>query len=375
MAGTIGLLTLLLLGCVASGATWGDGSSRVTGVEIVDYHQRQIYHSPETPGFTAWVGLWLTLDGRLQCSFVQKTGPTDKPVASIPVLESRDGGITWARVDGDIPVGGGRGMAVLKDGTLVAPRWGVIEPSDTGYVERSRDGGRTWGPPIYFLPPKEYRTWPSLIRPLRDGRLVLMAGAWKRGDGSVPNPRMTKMMFVSNDEGKTWGPPIALMPTEQGVCEESDFCELPNGDLFWVHRVEHFPNQPVETGPLAARMGDPFANAYSDRMQSIVHKRGDGWRPGPARPAPFPHSGYPCVLLTREGIILHLATDGIYWSADVGKTWARCPIPGTGYYPRAVQLPNGVIVCIGHVGGDDVYGTVDQCITQQTFRLKVKAGE
>ena len=374
MGGVLVVLTLLVLGCAASGVPGADGRSRAIGVEVADYRQRTIYHSPETPGYTSWVGVWLTSDGRLECSFVQRTGPKDAPRESVPVLESKDAGLTWTRVDGDIPCGGGRGMAVLKDGTLVAPRW-ASDPNDAGYVQRSNDGGRTWSPPIHFLSPAEYRAWPTIIRPLRDGRLVLMAGAWKRGDGPVPNPRMTKMMFVSKDGGRTWAPPIILMPTAQGVCEESDFCELPSGDLFWIHRAEHFPPHRVEIGPLAARMGEPFPNGYSDRMQSVVRTRGDGWRPGPASPAPFPHSGFPCVLLTQEGIILHLATDGIYWTADVGKTWARLPIPGTGYYPRAVQVPNGTIVCVGHVGGDDVYGTVDQSITQQTFRLRVKARE
>ena len=374
MDGVLVVLMLLVLAGTASGVPEADGRARAIGVEVADYRQRIIYHSPETPGYTSWVGVWLTSDGRLECSFAQRTGPKDAPLDSVPVLESTDAGLTWTRVDADLPRGGGRGMAVLKDGTLVAPRW-ASDPNDAGYVQRSSDGGRTWSPPIHFLPPAEYRAWPTIIRPLRDGRLVLMAGAWKRGDGPVPNPRMTKMMFVSKDGGRTWAPPIILMPTAQGVCEESDFCELPSGDLFWIHRVEHFPPHRVEIGPLAARMGEPFPNGYSDRMQSVVRTRGDGWRPGPASPAPFPHSGFPCVLLTQEGIILHLATDGIQWTADVGKTWARLPIPGTGYYPRAVQLPNGTIVCVGHVGSDDVYGTVDQAITQQTFRLRVKAPE
>jgi hypothetical protein len=76
----------------------------------------------------------------------------------------------------------------------------------------------------------------------------------------------------------------------------------------------------------------------------------------------------------REGLILHLATDGIYWTGDVGKTWTRLPAPGTAYYPQALQLRDGTIICIGHVGSDDVYGTVDQLIRQITFRLKVTAG-
>jgi len=341
-------------------------------VEAVDFVEKTIYHSPEKPGYTSWVGLWQMPDGRLQCSFHQITGPKDKPVSADVVLESKDQGRTWTRVEGDNPKGGGRGMAVLKDGTLVSPRWSS-DPNDGGYVVRSTDGGKTWSDRIDFLSPREYRTWPTLIRPLRDGRLVLMIGAWKRGDGTVPNPRMTKLMFVSSDEGRTWGLPIVLMPTEVGVCEESDFCELPNGDLLWVHRAEHFPTTASAIPASAARMGEPFPTGYSDRMQSIVHKEGSGWRPGPARPAPFAHSGYPCVVDTREGVILHLATDGVYWTADAGKTWERLPIRGTHYYPKALQLADGTILCVGHVGSDDVYGTVDQAVVQQTFRLKVKA--
>jgi len=45
---------------------------------------------------------------------------------------------------------------------------------------------------------------------------------------------------------------------------------------------------------------------------------------------------------------------------------------GTYYYPKAIQMADGRILCIGHLGSDDVYGTVDQCIKQQTFRLKVQ---
>jgi hypothetical protein len=339
-------------------------------VEVLEYTERIIYHSPETPGYTSWVGLWQLPDGRLQCSFNQLTGPRDQPVASVPILQSTDGGETWAQVLEGAQVGGGRGMAVLKDGTLVRGHW-AGDPSDAGWTERSTDGGKTWGPRCDFVSPREYRAWPSVIRVLSGGRLVLMAGVWKRGEGELPNPRMTKLMFVSADEGRSWGPPLELMPTAQGVCEESDCCELPSGDLFWIHRVEHFPADAAEVPPGVARMGEPFPTGYSDRMQSVVYKWRDGWKAGPATPAPFAHSGYPEVLLTAEDLVLHLATDGIYWSDDVGGTWTRLPIAGSSYYPRALQLADGKIICLGHVGSDDVYGTVDQAIRQQTFRLKV----
>jgi hypothetical protein len=179
-------------------------------------------------------------------------------------------------------------------------------------------------------------------------------------------------MFVSSDEGKTWGQPIVVMPTKQGVCEESDFCELPGGDLFFVHRTEHFPDHQTAVSPLAARMGSspPQSYWYSDRMQSIVRRQGAGFVPGPCQPAALVHSGFPAVLRTRDGIILHLATTGVHWTPDLGKTWAQLNIPGTPYYPKALERPDGTIVVLGHVGSDDPYGTVDQSIKQQTFRLR-----
>jgi hypothetical protein len=357
-------------------------------VEAVGFAERVVYHSPQTPGYTAWVGLWQLPNGRLRYDCLQLTGTREKPVATVPVFESADGGDTWTRVvntstEAVLSPGGylavsrdsGRGMAVLPNGTLVRPVWPPEDEKTSGCLERSTDGGKTWGEKIFFLPPAEYRTWPTLIRRLDDGRLVLFAGCWKRGDhqnGNGALPNMTKAMFVSSDEGKTWGQPIVVMPTKQGVCEESDFCELPGGDLFFVHRTEHFPDHQTAVSPLAARMGSspPQSYWYSDRMQSIVRRQGAGFVPGPCQPAALVHSGFPAVLRTRDGIILHLATTGVHWTPDLGKTWAQLNIPGTPYYPKALERPDGTIVVLGHVGSDDPYGTVDQSIKQQTFRLR-----
>jgi hypothetical protein len=374
-------------------------------VQAVDLVEKTIYHSPETPGYTSWVGLWQLPNGAVRCDFRQVTGPKDKPISTVPVLESNNGGDTWTVLtsgasSSDSGMQGGytiaadscRGMAVLPNGTLVRPVWASSDPNDSGYLLRSTDHGKTWGEKIFFLPANEYRTWPTLIRPLRDGRLVLFAGCWKRGDCSAGKrndpifangqegmlPNMVKMMFVSSDEGKNWGPPIVLMPAGVGVCEESDFCELPNGDLFWIHRVEHYPDHQTEIPPLAARMGStpPESYWYSDRMQNLVRKQGDAFAPEKCEPSPFPHSGYPCLLATQEGVLIHLATGQSHWSIDEGKSWHPLLADGKSvssyYYPKAVQLADGKILCVGHLGSDDVYGTVDQCVKQQTFRLKVE---
>jgi hypothetical protein len=150
------------------------------------------------------------------------------------------------------------------------------------------------------------------------------------------------------------------MPATVGVCEESDFDELDNGDLFFVHRTEHFD-------------GDKYIN--SDRWQSIVRPRGKEWEVGVPSKTPIPHSGFPELLKTSEGVVLHVGTDGIWWTADAGAHWEKLALPGSPYYPRATQLPDGKIMVVGHHGYDSVYGTIDQPIIQQTFRLKVKTGK
>lgn len=341
-----------------------------THVAAVEFDERIIYHSPETPGYTAWVGLWQLPNGTIQCDFRQQTGPKDKLNVTYAVIESNDGAQTWNRTAGDVPEGSCRGMAVLGDGTMVRVSW-----SGPGAVQRSTDAGRTWSDPIFFLPKDQYTSRPTVIRPLHDGRLVLFAGCRKQTD---PEYKLVKTMFVSSDQGKTWGPPITLMSAEEGLNEESDFCELPSGDLLWIHRSEHYPGKFVPVPPLAyhepGSAKTPADFCYTDRWQSIARKSGNTFVPQPPTKVPFAHSGFPCVLRTREGIVLHLATGASHWSADEGKTWNKLMVGdkplGTHYYPRAFQMADGRILCIGHRGGDDIYGTVDQAIIQQMFRLK-----
>ena len=39
-----------------------------------EHQRRTIYHSPQKPGFTSWVGAWTMPDGSLMVSFTQATG-------------------------------------------------------------------------------------------------------------------------------------------------------------------------------------------------------------------------------------------------------------------------------------------------------------
>ncbi|MBI1915441.1 MAG: exo-alpha-sialidase [Planctomycetes bacterium] len=355
----------------------------------VEHKRQTIYHSPQKPGFTSWVGAWTMPDGRLMTSFTQATGsvqgrpkapkdvqeklnwpPPGAPGYDMTGLEMRnvhlrsaDAGKTWKQVSADpfktcMNGVSGEAETALADGTVIRGVFGFYLPYDpqlpkTGYLQRSSDGTRTWGKPEVLLDPKRYSTWPRRIRLLRDGRLIVLLGVAHIPAGKHTRREFSKrvepMLVVSYDQGKTWKGPLAAVPKEQrsGWTEEFDVAELANGDLLCVFRRE----------------------SDTRRWQGVLKKAGDTWVPGKAGPSVLPHSGQPELLATREGPILHAATSGIHWTNDAGKSWHPLKVPGTAYYPRSVQAADGRIFVFGHVGGDDAYGKVDQSIVMDSFRL------
>jgi hypothetical protein len=342
-------------------------------VQVQGFAQKTIYHSPQTPGYSAWCTLWLDTSDKLNLAFQQVTGPVAEPAKRSNVtvlLTSRDAGKTWTK-DREVPARPGtgtvsngyyaspgnssfcgHGMCVLEDGTLITGLWAGGDRK-SGYIQRSTDSGKNWSDPIYFLDPAEYKTYPTQIHRLHDGRLVMVAGVVKQADAEKQH-WLLKEFFESRDNGKTWSH-VWTMPKEVGCCEESDFVELDNGDLFFVHRAEHYT-------------GDKYTT--SDRLQNVFHRKDGSWDIGPVTKCPFPHSGFPQLLKTREGVVLHIATDGVNWTADAGEHWKKLPVRGSPYYPEAVQLKDGTILVAGHIGSDNVYGTVNQSIVQQTFKIK-----
>jgi hypothetical protein len=238
--------------------------------------------------------------------------------------------------------------------------WGQYLPfydvPHTGYVQRSTDEGRTWTSPQVLTDPARHMTFPGRIRLLSDGRLAMVGGLVELGPGVETRAdwgrNMRGALWLSDDGGETWSAPIAICSEKDGLklTEESDFGELPDGRLLFVHR----------------------ADAPPSRWQSLLEPDGDGFRVVRTSEAPFPHSGYPEMLSAREGVALHLATTGIHWTADAGDTWHDLGIGGTGYYPKAVQLPDGRIFCVFHRGSDDPYdGSVDQEIRGMAFSIRV----
>lgn len=95
------------------------------------------------------------------------------------------------------------------------------------------------------------------------------------------------------------------------------------------------------------------------RVQNLLKKSEKTWVAGKGGPSILPHSGQPELLVTKEGPVLHVATSGMHWTDYAGKSWHKLDVPGTAYYPRSVQAKDGTIVIFGHVGGDNVYVSVD----------------
>ena len=352
-------------------------------------HQRQtIYHSPQTPGYTCWVGAWIMPDGDLMTCFTQATGPVEgRPKAPREVMDllswypqydmtgldlhnvhlrSSDAGQTWMQVSADpfkTCMNGvtGEAQSVLPDGTIVRGVFGLYLPYDrdlpkTGFLQRSTDGTKTWGNPEVLLDPEKTTVWPRRIRTLRDGRVLLLLGvsplpAAKHTRKEFSN-RLEPTILISSDQGRTWSKPLRAAPEDQitGFTEEFDVAELDNGDLLTIYR----------------RIDD------AKRWQGILKKADGTWVPGKVGPIELPHSGQPELLKTLQGPVLHIATSGIHWTSDAGQTWNKLNVPGTAYYPRSVQARDGRIFVFGHVGGDDAYGKVDQSIVMDSFLLRPK---
>jgi len=375
----------VLLGLSLPSVLVADGPSYTA----VDHARRTIYHSPQTPGYTCWVGAWTMPGGDLMAAFTQATGPVKgRPKAPPEVMKklswypqydmtgldlrnvhirSADGGKTWTKVSADkfkSPMNGvsGECETALPDGTVLRCVYGYYLPYNpelpqTGFFERSSDGTKTWGKPEVPLDPAKYTAWPRRLRLLKDGRLIALVGVAPAPAETLVRAEFNRIvapwLMVSEDDGKTWSKLIEVLSAEQRKNwggEEFDAAELDNGDLLCVFRK----------------------GGAKVRWQAIMKKTGKTWIAGEAEPSVLPHSGQPELLATREGPILHVATSGVHWSDDAGTSWHKLDIRGTAYYPRSVQALDGTICFFGHIGGDNSYGSVDQAIVMDSFRLEVK---
>jgi hypothetical protein len=99
-------------------------------------------------------------------------------------------------------------------------------------------------------------------------------------------------------------------------------------------------------------------------------------QPPPGIPA-FKPSGHPDLLRTREGAILSFSDTGAAETLDGGRSWVTLSFAGrpgysysTGYYPYAIQGPNGEIYVFSSDGWDIPYGAFDESIEMDKFYLQ-----
>ena len=61
------------------GAVEGDSkqAAGITQVTVREQSRRTIYHSPQTPGYTCWAGIWKMPDASVMIAFTQATGPLE----------------------------------------------------------------------------------------------------------------------------------------------------------------------------------------------------------------------------------------------------------------------------------------------------------
>ncbi|MEO7300792.1 MAG: sialidase family protein [Verrucomicrobiota bacterium] len=365
-----------------------------------NFKRTMIYHSPQSPGYTCWLGTWIMPNKDLMITFTQNTGEIDPARRAsdelrkqfYPHLEnamrdattlnksnlflrSSDKGATWKEVGGfgfEGPFAycspGGQDI-LLKDGTILKGVYGYFQLRNSvsppsAYLIRSADQGKTWSKPQVLGDPAKDNMRLTRIRRLRDGRLIATGGRAR-----TPSTSKIKeiwdlweaLLLVSDDEGKTWAGPIEVLNAEQRkgwMCEEYDTAELPNGDLVCVFR----------------RMS-PADGKTQVRWQGLLKKDGKSWKITKLGPSVLPHSGHPELLMTKEGVILHIATSGMHWTEN-GETWTPVEFPNlkegyhSRYYPKSIQADDGTIYIFGHVGSDNDYKAKDQSVVMETFNLK-----
>ena len=370
-----------------------------TVVRAMEFESRRVYQSKQHPSYASWATFFPGENGSWYIGCVEQRRVTPPRPASTPaqdfwrnggpmapgydhkqnhvemlLLKSSDGLRTWnviSRWDAD-PIGtaawGAFAQARTCDGRFLRFIW-------QAYADQLDGSGRLTGNRIYYISSDEGRTWKAQppfhdvrffsfahrLRTLRDGTLVLaIPFSPGYGPGHARRTRMARdldsdtdmqmTLYISGDQGRSWSGPISLFGGL--TVSETDFVELPSGDLLFVNWLPPRPGR------------------------QIVYRSAEGWLPGPAErhdSGVVPET----IALTRDGILIGCLRPGSYhWSEDLGKNWHRLEgIPDRGpesYQPWIESLADGRIACAGQYGGDDPMGLHDQYISLHLFRPEIR---
>lgn len=222
--------------------------ARADEFSAVEYKRQTIYHSPQKPGFTSWIGAWTMPDGSLMVSFTQATRPIEgRPQAPKEVqykltwpppghpgydmtgldlhnvhLSSTGAGKTWQQVSADGFKSCMNGVTneaqtALADGSILRGVFGFYLPYDpdlpqTGFLQRSSDATKTWSKPEVPIDAAKFSAWPRRLHVLRDGRIALLAVVAQASAGSQTRAEFSAVvepvLLISSDQGRTWKGPV-----------------------------------------------------------------------------------------------------------------------------------------------------------------------
>ena len=222
---------------------------------------------------------------------------------------SRDGGATWQPAGNFASLPSASTWAFPPRPSTHHVRWITLDPVETGRLYlcieagaliQSFDGGRTW---IDRAPESPLDTHTLLTHPLAPGRLYAAAG-----DGFV------KPGFgyaESHDRGQTW----------QYV-----------GEGFEHHYLFGLAVDSADPDVVLVTAASSAFQAHDPAMaESYVYRRGEGGRWELAMnglPAPQGMT-IPTITAhpTQAGGFYLASNQGVFRSADAGRTWTRVPIP------------------------------------------------
>lgn len=197
------------------------------------------------------------------------------PNSYLVMVRSTDGANSWTKEPALIyahAFGGSQDpcLLALRDGTLLCASygWSFLAPEAAaalkrpvfeirpgvvflgGYLVRSRDGGRTWGSPIYptHVPMEVHlgtygRPVPAYNRGAlyegKDGRIFWVVAAH---DSATPR-KTSNHLLVSEDQGATWRYSAAVAVDAKVSFNEASVYETPRGDLVAFLRTAGFDDQ------------------------------------------------------------------------------------------------------------------------------------
>jgi hypothetical protein len=165
---------------------------------------------------------------------------------------------------------------------------------------------------------------------------------------------MQMTLCFSHDQGRTWTEPMPIYGGD--VVSETDFTELPNGDLLCINN-----------------------SIFGYPGRQIVHRFGNKFFPGALEKATSQRVPETIALGANDLLVGCMRCSQYFWSDDLGLNWY--PLEGIpenirksreNYQPWIQYLSDGRFATAGHYGADNFVGEVDQYLTIHFFRVEVR---